>query len=87
MRGFRLQQRSHLQTLKNFVSEKSEKHWIKSGNREILRRFCFKEKKKANFLPNHFVRKVFGTRYRVTTKSSQIIWQIVQKKVRSFCLN
>ena len=41
-RGFRLPQRSHLQTLKIFVSEKSGKrceqsgkHWIKSGNREI----------------------------------------------------
>ena len=46
--GFRLPQRSHLRTLKNFVSEKSGKrcensgkHWIKSGNREISRRFIF----------------------------------------------
>ena len=40
-RGFRLPQLSHLWTLKNFVSEKSGKYWIKSGNREILRRFIF----------------------------------------------
>ena len=40
-RGFRLPQRSHLRILKSFVSEKSGKHWIKSGNREILRRFIF----------------------------------------------
>ena len=47
-RGFRLPQRSHLQTLKIFVSEKSRerceksgKHRIKSGNREILRMFIF----------------------------------------------
>ena len=47
-RGFRLSQRSQLRTLKNFVSEKlgkrceeSGKHWIKSGNREILRRLIF----------------------------------------------
>ena len=47
-RIFRLPQRSHLRTLKNFVGEKSRKrceklgkHWIKSGNREILRRFIF----------------------------------------------
>ena len=47
-RGFRLSQRSHLRTLKNFVSEKSGKrceklgkYWTKSGNREILRRFIF----------------------------------------------
>ena len=46
-RGFRLPQRSHLRTLKNFVSEKSGKRWksgkhlIKSGNQEILRRFIF----------------------------------------------
>ena len=40
-RGFRLPQRSHLLTLNNFVSEKSGKHWIKLGNREILRRFIF----------------------------------------------
>ena len=46
--GFRLPQRSHLRTLKNFVSEKSGKrckksgkYWIKSINREILRRFIF----------------------------------------------
>ena len=46
--GFRLPQRSHLRTLKNFVNEKSEKrckksgkYWIKSGNGEILRRFIF----------------------------------------------
>ena len=47
-RRFRLPQRSYLRTLKNFVSEKlgkrcekSGKHLIKSGNREILRRFIF----------------------------------------------
>ena len=47
-RGFRLPQRSHLRTLKNFVSEKSGKrceksgkHLIKSGNRETLRRLIF----------------------------------------------
>ena len=40
-RGFRLPQRSHLRTLKNFVSQKSGKHWIKSGNRGILRRYIF----------------------------------------------
>ena len=47
-RGFRLPQRSHLRTLKNFVSEKSGKrceksgkHEIKLGNREILRRLIF----------------------------------------------
>ena len=47
-RWFRLPQRSHLRTLKNFVSEKSGKlckksgkYWIKSGNWEILRRFIF----------------------------------------------
>ena len=36
-------QRSHLRTLKNFVvkSEKSGKHLIKSGNREILKRLIF----------------------------------------------
>ena len=39
---------AHLRTLKNFVieksgkrCEKSGKYWIKSGNREILRRFIF----------------------------------------------
>ena len=40
-RGFILTQRSHLRTLKIFVSEKSGKYWIKSGNREILRGFIF----------------------------------------------
>ena len=40
-RGFRLPQRSHLRTLKSFVSEKSGKHWIKSGNWKILRWFIF----------------------------------------------
>ena len=47
-RRFRLPQRSHLQTLKSFVSiksgkscEKSGKYWIKSGYRENLRRFIF----------------------------------------------
>ena len=47
-RRFRLPQRSHLRTLKNFVREKSGKlceksgrYWIKSRNREILRRFIF----------------------------------------------
>ena len=47
-RGFRLLQRSHLRTLKNFVSEKSGKrfeesgkHWIESRNREIFRRLIF----------------------------------------------
>ena len=30
--GFRLPQRSHLRTLKNFVSKKSGKYWIKSEN-------------------------------------------------------
>ena len=45
---YRLPQRSHLRTLKNFVSEKSGKRFeksgkycIKSGNREISRRFIF----------------------------------------------
>ena len=47
-RGFRPPQRSYLRTLKDFVSEKSGKlckksgkYWIKSRNREILRRFIF----------------------------------------------
>ena len=55
-RGFSLPQRSHLRTLKNLLKvhfrgnvvkksgkrcEKSGKHWIKSGNREILRQFIF----------------------------------------------
>ena len=47
-RGFRLPQRSHLRTLKNFVSEKSGKrckksgkYCIKSGNWEILRWFIY----------------------------------------------
>ena len=47
-RWFRLPQRSHLRTLKNFaieksckLCEKSGKYWIKSGDREILRRFIF----------------------------------------------
>ena len=39
--GFRLPQRSHLRTLKNFVSKKSGKYWIKSVNRKILRSFIF----------------------------------------------
>ena len=46
--GFRLPQRSHLRTMKNFVikkswkrCEKSGKHGIKLGNWEILKRFIF----------------------------------------------
>ena len=42
-RGFRLPQRSHVRTLKDFVGEKSGKrceksgkYWIKSGDREIF---------------------------------------------------
>ena len=38
-RGFRLSQRSHLQTLKNFVSEKSRKRCENSG------KHCEKSKK------------------------------------------
>ena len=47
-RGFRLSQRSHLQSLKNFVSEKSGKHCEKSS------KYWKKIGKPGNFEEVHF---------------------------------
>ena len=85
-RGFRLSQRSHLRTLKNFVSEKSGKLYEKSGKHcERSGKSWIKSGKTGKFWVGSFLSCIRAWT-RILKRSYKIIYRISRScKILTFC--